>query len=197
MTAVARLHISLLEIRPPIWRRIEVPTSITLKQLHDVIQAVFGWQDYHLFEFDVAGRRYGIPDEEFDPGQPVREARNIRLAALIDRGVTKLDYTYDFGDDWQHRLEIESVQERPGESALPKLLDGARHGPPEDVGGPSGYEAFLEAVADPDHEEHQSVLRWCGGTFEPEDMDTEAIERRLAVIVRRLSAADKRRRAKA
>lgn len=197
MTAVARLHISLLEIRPAIWRRVEVPTSITLKQLHDVIQAVFGWLDYHLFEFEAAGQRYGIPDEEFDLGEPVREARNIRLATLIARGVTRLDYTYDFGDGWQHRLKIEAVEERPGDSTLPKLLGGARHGPPEDVGGPPGYEAFLEAVADPDHEEHDDVLTWCGGAFEPEDMDAEAIERRLAVIARRLSAANKRRRAKA
>jgi hypothetical protein len=108
---VARIKISLAEIEPVIWRLVEVPAGMRLKALHDVIQASFGWQDYHLYEFAAGDRRYGIPDPDFDIDREVRSARNIKLEALIAQGHTRLGYTYDFGDGWRHDVAIEAVEE--------------------------------------------------------------------------------------
>ncbi len=195
MAAIARLRVALCEIEPEIWRQFDVPASVTLKQLHDVIQAAFAWQDYHLFEFEVSGRRYGIPDDEAGdgPGQ-VRDARAIRLDRLIARGATSLDYAYDFGDDWHHRVTIEAVEERPEDRGWPRFVDGARRAPPEDCGGPFGFAAFLAAIADPNHARHDELLRWHGGAFDSEKMDVAAIRRRFAMAARHLDAAFARRR---
>ena len=169
---VARLRIELQDIEPKVWRRIDVPTSANLLALHDIIQAAFGWMDYHLFEFRVGDRVYGMPmpdDAAF--GRKVFQAKGLRLKSLIERGVDRFLYVYDFGDDWRHDITVEAV--RQGEAAVdyPVFVDGARCAPPEDVGGPPGFEDFLEAVSDPSHDEHARMLEWCGGSFDPDDID--------------------------
>ena len=168
---VARIKISLAEIEPVIWRLVEVPVSMRLKALHDVIQASFGWQDYHLYEFEVGGRRYGIPDPDLDFGREVRSARNVRLEALIAQGHTRLGYTYDFGDTWRHDVAIEAVEEGVPGALYPRLVAGERRGPPEDVGGLHGYFEFLEAILDPSHGNHARMIEWCGGGFDPSNAD--------------------------
>ena len=151
MPPITRLRIVLDEIEPEIWRRVELPAGVTLKQLHEVIQALFAWQDYHLYEFEAAGRRYGIPDDDY--GERVYDARNIRLEVLIARGVTSFDYVYDFGDNWRHRVEIEPTDAVTDPGTQLRFIGGARRAPPEDAGGAPGYEAFVEAIADPEHED--------------------------------------------
>lgn len=180
---VARVRIELQEIEPKIWRRVDVPLSASLLGLHDVIQAVMRWQDYHLFEFVVGDRVYGEPypdDEAF--GRKVRKARNLRLKQLIDRGVERFLYVYDFGDDWRHDVIVEGLREGDADVDYPAFVDGARRAPPEDVGGAPGFMDFLDAVLDPTHEEHQRLLTWCGGAFDPEDIDRRAIELALATL---------------
>ena len=106
---IARIIVKLDHIDPAIWRRVEVPITTSLKGLHDIIQVVMPFQDYHLFEFNAGGKRYAVPDPEWDFGRETYAARNVRIGALVDRGITTFNYTYDFGDDWRHSITVEAV----------------------------------------------------------------------------------------
>ena len=190
MTAetISRLRISLDDIRPEIWRVVEIQTSASLKAVHDVIQAAMGWQDYHLWEFDAGGCRYGLPDPEW-PIDDLAAAKNTKLASLIELGVTTMTYTYDMGDDWRHTIVIQPLETGDAKVNYPRFIAGLRRCPPEDVGGLLGFETFLEVIADTAHLEHREVLRWYGKPYEPEDMAELAAKRRIGVIARRRVAA--------
>lgn len=174
MTAVeriARVRISLQEIQPVIWRLVEMPQAASLKGLHDVIQSSFGWLDYHLYEFQIGDRRYGVPDPRLAYDPDVRWARNMKLRALIDKGHMRFGYVYDFGDEWRCAIAIEAVEDGVASVDYPRLIAGERRGPPEDVGGAWGYLDFIDAMADPTHEAHARVTEWFGGPFDPADPD--------------------------
>ena len=182
---IARLHIKLDHIEPVIWRRVEVPITTSLKGLHDVIQAVMLFKDYHLFEFNAGGRRYAVPDPEWDFGADTYAARNVRIGALVDRGITTFNYTYDFGDDWRHSITVEAVTDADPAVEYPRFLDGDRRAPPEDVGGLPGFEDFLIAMSKPRHAQHRKVVDWYGGRFEPNDIGVDTINERIAKLARR------------
>lgn len=184
---IARLRISLNDTDPEIWRVVDVPLTASLKMLHDIVQAAMGWENYHLWEFETGDRRYGLPDPEW-PDDELAAAKNIKLGALIERGVREMTYTYDMGDNWEHAIAVEAV--RPGDPDVkyPRFIDGARRCPPEDVGGAPGYENFLEAIADPDHEEHGELRQWYGGPYDPDDIDELITKRRVAAIAIRRAA---------
>ena len=135
---VVRLHVELQCLNPAIWRRVEVPGGMTLKALHQVIQAVMVWRDYHLFEFQVGDRVYGIPNPDWDFDRKVYRAKSVRIRDLLDRGVIEFTYLYDFGDDWLHKITIEEARETSDNQVLPRFIDGAWRTPPEDVGGAHG-----------------------------------------------------------
>ncbi|GAJ95577.1 hypothetical protein RRH01S_12_01310 [Rhizobium rhizogenes NBRC 13257] len=101
---IARLHVQLNGMEPVIWRRVEVPLNLSLKDLHDVIRALMLFEDYHLFEFEAGGRRYDVSDPDDAYTRKTNAARNVRIGALVDRGVSTVTYTYNFGDDWQHSI---------------------------------------------------------------------------------------------
>lgn len=123
---IARLLVKLDHIEPAIWRRVEVPITTSLKGLHDVIQAVMLFQDYHLFEFNAGGKRYAVPDPEWDFGRETYAARNVRIGALVVRGITTFNYTYDFGDDWRHSITVEAVTDADPAVEYPRFVDGDR-----------------------------------------------------------------------
>ncbi len=169
---VHQIRITLRHIWPPIWRRVLVPSSVTVDGLHDVIQAAMGWQDYHLYILECNGVEYARLDEIFELG-PMRSARSNRLRQLAPTTPATLTYTYDLGDNWEHDLEIEDVAPAvPGER-YPMCVKGRRACPPEDVGGTSGYDEFLRAIEDPDHFDHETMIRWSGGRFDPEEFSPE------------------------
>lgn len=177
---VARIRIELDGTEPPVWRAVDVPLSATLFALHDIIQVAMRWQDYHLFEFVIGERVYGEPHpDDVMYERKVFKAKGIRLATLIERGVRQFLYVYDFGDNWQHRIIIEEVREGDADTEYPAFVAGERRAPPEDVGGTTGFEAFLEAIGDPQHEDHDQLLEWCGGSFDPADID----ERHVRMIL--------------
>ena len=180
---VARLKITLADIQPAIWRRVDMPLSANFRALHDVIQAAFGWENRHLFEFRLGGKVYGepTPDDALF-GKKVSRARNLRLAMVIERGVDRFDYVYDFGDDWCHEVVIESIFQGDPETDYPMFVDAARLAPPEDIGGPPGFAEFVEAMADPAHAQHADLLRWHGEVFDPEALDRRRIEVEIATI---------------
>jgi len=183
---IARLKIELDDWQPAIRRRVEVPLTSSLRAVHDVIQAVMSFEDTHLFEFRVDGQRFAIPDPEWDSLRDrTTSAKTTKLGALIDRGVTELSYTYDFGDDWRHTITIEATAAADPAMDYPRYLDGARRAPPEDVGGLPGFELFLEAIADPSHEEHDELMRWHGASFDQDLVDEQLIRTRIAKLARR------------
>jgi Plasmid pRiA4b ORF-3-like protein len=181
-----QLKITLKDIRPPIWRRVQVPGNIMLASLHDVIQTAMGWSDAHLHEYEVDGQRYGIPDPDWDDGQ-VRPEHKVRLADVADAG-SRLLYTYDFGDDWRHLIEVEKVDAPEPDVELPRCLAGRRGCPPEDVGGPWGYAEFLEVYRDTARAEHESMLEWAGPYFDPEAFAADDVTRALRGDRSRLNA---------
>jgi hypothetical protein len=188
---VARLRIALSDTDPEIWRRVEMPVEASLKMLHDVIQAAMGWQDYHLWEFETDGRRYGLPDPDW-PDETLTAAKNVKLKALIDRGIRQLDYMYDMGDSWDHSVTIEAVGPAERSTKYPRYVDGARRCPPEDVGGTPGFENFLEAINDPGHPDHAELIEWydeCyGGAYDADTIDELFTRRRVAAIAIRRAA---------
>jgi Plasmid pRiA4b ORF-3-like protein len=144
-----QLRIELLGLPFGVWRRVVVPESITLSNLHRVLQVAMGWLDMHLHEFDINGVRYGLPVPEWDtgPNAPTSE-KGVRLNQCLGDAAS-FHYLYDFGDDWQHRIHIEKVLQPDSGLETPICLDGAGACPPEDVGGVPGYHALLAALGDP------------------------------------------------
>jgi Plasmid pRiA4b ORF-3-like protein len=157
---------------------LRVRGSLGLDGLHTVIQKAMGWKDHHLHEFTVRGARYGVPDAE-EAADALRPDNTLTLreAAPVE-GLT-LTYTYDFGDNWQMTIRVERIEPAPVPSPPPACLAGARAAPPEDCGGPGGYEELCEILADPRHPEHAERRRWAGRMFDSEAFDLNAANRRL------------------
>ena len=130
--------------KPPVWRRLLVPETTTLLQLHEILQAAFGWWDSHLHESEIDGVRYGTDDGE-GWGPPPKSERRARLGTVAGEG-TAFRYVYDFGDDWEHKLVVEKgLAPVPG-ATYPDCVAGRRACPPEDCGGVWGYTEFLAAI---------------------------------------------------
>ncbi|MEV1242023.1 plasmid pRiA4b ORF-3 family protein [Nonomuraea sp. NPDC049750] len=172
---VHTIKVTLRGSRPPVWRRLGVASDSTLRHLHDVIQASFGWQNYHMWVFDTATGRFGDTDRELE----IRSAASTRLDQVAPRANDRLRYTYDFGDDWEHDILVEAITDAEPGTAYPRCLTGRRAGPPEDSGGVWGYEYLLEILADPTHDEHQERLEWLGldsaDQFNPASFDANKI----------------------
>jgi hypothetical protein len=174
-------RVSLREIEPEIWRRVQVPGSFSLDRLHEVLQFAFGWLDYHLYAFRVGERRFEAPD-------PEAEGEDSTGVSLRDLGLKKGDrlrYVYDFGDHWVHDLVVEKVVRSGAREwgELPLLLGGERAGPPEDAGGPHGFMELLAVLGDPEHPEHAEYREWVGPLYEPERFDPWQAGRNLMLAM--------------
>ncbi len=179
LAKVYQFKVMLNGIRPPVWRRILVSDKSTLLDLHNVIQDVFGWLDYHLHEFTINDICYGDQaDDEFGEFHIQDEAK-VKLRKLNLKEGSRFSYEYDFGDSWGHTLILEKILPLEKGMKLPQCIKGKRACPPEDVGGAWGYEGFLEAIRDPHHEDHASFLEWIGGEFDPEAFDLDAVNQLL------------------
>ncbi len=192
---IYQIKVTLLDTDPPIWRRLLVPADLTLEQLHNVLQIAMGWEDCHMHEFRIGPQRYGTPDpmERAFGGPPTASERTARLFDVLARVGAKAVYTYDFGDSWDHQIVVEKrLAPEPG-SAYPACLAGERHGPPEDCGGIPGFYNLLEAIRDPEHEEHEELLDWVGGSFDPDAFSVDEVNRRLAPLQRRRKSASRRK----
>ncbi len=174
-TRVYQLKVTLLGSRPPIWRRILVPSNLTLANLHDILQNIMGWTNSHLHEFVMDGRSFGDPSA----GMDVANERRWRLDQLLTKPNDKLLYIYDFGDNWQHQVLLEKILEPEPGVHYPVLVAGKRAAPPEDVGGIFGYAEFLDALADPSHPMHEDYSDWVEDGFDPEAFDPEEANRAL------------------
>ena len=178
---VFQFKISLMGIKPKIWRRIQVPEGYTFWDFHVAIQDAMGWEDYHLHEFIVrnpatgAKESIGIPDEDFQDERPMLPGWEEKIAAYFTMTNSQADYIYDFGDEWRHKVVLEKSLPREKGVTYPVCIAGERSCPPEDCGGVWGYEEFLEIMGDPDHKEHEGMKTWIGGQFDPERFDPKEV----------------------
>jgi pRiA4b ORF-3-like protein len=176
--SVYQLKVTLSGSEPPIWRRVQVPGDISLARLHAVLQLAMGWHNSHLHQFSVGDTRYGEPD----PAVAELEFRNERTAKLNQVAPNANDrfiYEYDFGDSWEHEIVVEATVPPEPVARYPVCTGGERACPPEDCGGFWGYAELLEAVQDPEHPNHEEMLDWLEGDFDPEAFDLNEVNRRL------------------
>ena len=169
-----KIKVTLLGVKPEIWRRLLVPGNIRLDMLHETIQCSMGWKDCHLHAFHIKGTVYGDPDNP--PAENFKTERGTRSKLkFLDLQVgDKFLYVYDFGDDWVHEVLIEEISEPVPKETYPRLIGGERNCPPEDCGGPPGYESLLRILADPSDPQYGETLEWLGGSFDPEGFDPNA-----------------------
>lgn len=183
--SVMTLRVQIEDIDPPIWRRIRVDSDITLRALHHVIQAAFGWADAHLHEFQIEGRTYLMLDNENvldmieEPEQAMYDDRKAKLNRVLYPSQHFI-YVYDYGDNWRHAIVVEDTRQVGEPMGHALVIDGARAVPPEDVGGTYGYEEFLNVITrTPLDEEGKRQLEWAGGEFDPERFDRRMVNAAL------------------
>jgi hypothetical protein len=178
---VYQFKITLQNSKPPIWRRIQVPETYTFWDLHVAIQDAMGWLDYHLHLFEVIDpstgmkMEIGIPEEEYGEYGGTIPGWKKKISDYFTMENRKADYTYDFGDNWEHKIELENILPREEDIKYPICIKGKRACPPDDCGGIWGYEDLLEIIGDPDHEEHEEMSVWIGGDFDPEHFDMKEV----------------------
>jgi len=179
--SVYQFKITLKDIKPPIWRRIQVPESYTFWGLHVAIQDVMGWEDYHLHLFKIINpstelkEEIGIPDEDFEWDRKTLPGWELKIADYFSLENPKADYLYDFGDGWEHAIKLEKIVARAKDVKCPVCVAGKRSCPPEDCGGIWRYPNFLEIIKNPEDEEHERMLEWVGGEFDPEYFDIKDV----------------------
>lgn len=171
-----QIKVTLVDSNPPIWRRLIVKDSIRLDRLHSVLQAAMGWFNYHLHQYRVGSSYIGMPDPDFD--MDMTDERKVYLQDIISNPNDSFVYEYDFGDGWEHKIVLEKILPLDF-SESPVVIKGKKACPPEDCGGIWGYSYFLEAIQDPKHKEHESMLEWIGGEFDSEAFDMKFINKKL------------------
>lgn len=179
---VYQFKVTLQEITPSIWRRIQVPGNYSFWDLHVAIQDAMGWWDYHLHVYrfadsvDGEGDLIGIPDEDRFEDDPVHlPGWRIPIDKFFVEPGDSANYEYDFGDSWEHEIVLEEITPREPRVKYPRCLAGERACPPEDCGGPWGYADMLKALSDPAHEEHDAILTWVGGSYDPAAFDPGSV----------------------
>jgi hypothetical protein len=182
--AIARLKITLDDVKPVVVRRIEVPLTLRLDRLHLAIQAAMGWTNSHLYEILAGGVGWGMIDP--DGGDGPLDARKARLIEALEDTKT-LRYLYDFGDGWEHTIKVERLIDPEPGALYPRLIEVTGRCPPEDVGGPWGYAEFLDALNDPKHERHAEFKEWIADDFDPYLVDAQWLTGEVAALAKRWS----------
>ena len=168
-----------MNIRPQIWRRVIVHRSLLLADLHQIIQISVGWSNSHLYSFSIENKEYGTSENEFGPTymEDILEDKEFRLQDLIPRKEKySFSYTYDFGDYWQHKIVVEKfLAADEVSSTYPACTKAKRACPPEDCGGPWGYQHLIEALNDKNHPAHKEMKEWLDRDLSPEHVDLDEI----------------------
>jgi hypothetical protein len=174
---VHELRVTLLDVSPPVWRLVRVPSALPLSTVHAVVQIALGWEDRHLHEWRVGDVTYGLSDED-SWGEELADESTAILGEVAPAD-SAFRYDYDFGDGWEHLVEVIAV--KPYDADVPPVacLAGARACPPEDCGGPSGYEHLIDALRDPDDAEHEEMVELVGDAWDPDEFDAGQINRLL------------------
>lgn len=173
-----QIKVTLIGFDPAIWRRIVVPSSINFFDLHHVVQISMGWKNFHLFEFHIGNYRIGFIDEEFVNSDELADALDVQVDLLLGKEGANGTYLYDFGDHWEHMLEVEKVVAE-SHLAFPICIGGELNCPPEDCGGIPGFHNMLEILKDRKHPEFRETKRWAGRGYDPAKFDLEKINKEL------------------
>ncbi|MBI5155539.1 plasmid pRiA4b ORF-3 family protein [Candidatus Poribacteria bacterium] len=176
---ILQLHVSLEELDPLIWRRILIEDTATLADLHNAIQAAFGWGDCHLHEFQFGKRSFQDLSVWDSDASESEDTDSVKLAGLFSRKKSGGSYTYDFGDCWVHKIVLEDRLERGPKQKYPQCTGGEYACPPEDCGGAYSYPEFVEAITDPENPDHEELREWVGPEFDPLEFDLKAANKRV------------------
>ncbi|MQX36364.1 UPF0149 family protein [Roseospira navarrensis] len=184
MPGIVQLKITLRDVKPPVWRRVQMSEDASLSDLHDVIQAAMGWDNAHLHMFEVGDQRYTddpVLREEGTWDGRVQDGARCTLKKIMKKGCKSVSYTYDFGDDWRHKIDIEKRLDAEPGVEYPRVVKGKGACPPEDIGGAPGYDMFRTIVADPAHPQHDEMVEWFGydADFDAQAFDLAATDLRL------------------
>ncbi|MGG4034230.1 DUF6155 family protein [Paenibacillus cisolokensis] len=177
MLMIYTCKIELDEINPKIWREFQFHPDVTFHQLHEMIQFIMGWDNYHLYEFHVNERAIGLPDPTFSymENREVLDARRETVQKHVTKENTVFSYTYDFGDDWRHTVTVVRIDSSTVIDPVPVCLGGARSCPPEDVGGAWAYQHMLEALSTPNHPERAEFTEWLGQEYDAERFSCDEV----------------------
>jgi Plasmid pRiA4b ORF-3-like protein len=185
---IARLKITLDDVKPTVLRRVNVPFDIRLDRLHLTIQAAMGWTNSHLYELRAGDVGWSTPYPHADWSGDFLDARKARLGDVLeDIGTKKLVYLYDFGDGWEHTIKVERLTDSESGVLYPRLIEVSGRCPPEDCGGPWGYADFLGAIKDPKHEWHAELTEWIGDDFDPDDDNAKRLTAEVADLAKKWS----------
>lgn len=173
---IARIKITLKGVKPPIWRRVDAPLEIDLRQLHFIIQDAMPWSCSHHYQFTIHGADFGDPYPDMDT-TPMHDASSLKLANLVEESVDRFDYVYDFGDWWEHRIQVEKVLDAERGTKYPKLIGGRRQSPPEDIGGASIYQQMTGKPSNSKSSKRGKSLGHPGGDLDTEEFDMAEIQK--------------------
>jgi Plasmid pRiA4b ORF-3-like protein len=178
---IVQIKIKLLGVtKPPVWRRVQLRADTRLDQLHEILQAALGWENYHMHAFSFGEEQFGVPDPELG----FSNQRRVTLGELTDLGA-RFRYTYDFGDNWGHEILVEDVLDPNPDTHYPILVAAKGACPPEDCGGPWGYSDLKQVLADPSDEQHQEMLDWLeldsNSAFDPNAVTIDQLEYEVAL----------------
>lgn len=184
MDNIIQVKISLHATKPLIWRRILVEKTSTFEALHEVIQIAMGWTNSHLHEFTADGVRIGQPLNEFDMdyGEKLIDEASVTLESVLTDGTKTVDYTYDFGDSWEHTLLVENWLPVDAAIRYPICTGGKLNCPPEDCGGLPGFYELLRIVNDKAYSERQEMLEWLGGDYDAKAFDLYEVNQQLTAF---------------
>lgn len=175
---VVELKVLLEDVEPKVKRTLRVPLDIRLDHLHSTLQAALGWDNDHLYLFQVGQSTWGEAKPDWG-GDDLPAHKTSLMELLEDTGVRAFKYLYDFGDGWEHKIRIGKVTNAADRQLYPQITSIEGRCPPEDIGGPPGYSHFLEVMADKEHSDYDELIEIHGGTFDPEDIEADQIPERV------------------
>ena len=178
---IFQIQIALKGFKPKIWRRILIPSDLFLSDFNKIIQTTMGWTNSHLNQF-IKNRIFytkRMPDDDLWDEMDNVDYKKMKITDLLKKEKEKIIYEYDFGDGWEHDIILEKILAIDDKIKYPIWLTGKMNCPPEDCGGVWGYADMLEALKQPDHEEHDSYIEWLGGEYDPEYFDKDEVNEML------------------
>jgi len=184
---IYQLKISIKGAKPPIWRRVLVEPTINFEELHDIIQDIFNWEDYHLYMFMSKRANYtsreSLQEDMFGDAN-VKPSDEHSIRTEFSDIKDKIKYIYDFGDNWEHEIVLEKILPYDSKIDYPICTAGKREGPMEDSGGIYNYNDIVQALENPSFENQhylgENGENWYEG-FVPSDFNKDEINAILSI----------------